>query len=484
MYLVYSCEARHVNLPNLRKPRNVPTSRKHVSSISLSISSHNMHRCNCSTRALECFVKDFSGIAIRQQRAQRFFQHYRSLSTRPPLRQLQTANSASTDDAFIPFDFEAAKWKREDVRRAEKSEDAAQKEREALTSERYDGLDGGEEEWHAEVEITSSDAQAHKGQDRRMDEVRSEALLAKEGLNTGPATPTVPILNLPAISQHIPATTVTPEDTPTDPHAESKKLSPRQIRKLVRIEQGRYKPNSMSNQGKESEDCSTVDEVLGVIEAMQGPSVLKNEKRKASDKDDDSARTAKGKAMQEEDAAKMRKSKDKSKTTATTTDKSTPAPKKERWQIDKAALKQKFGGEGWNPRKRLSPDTLEGIRALHSSDPATYSTQTLAEHFQVTPDAIRRILKSKWQPSAEDSAKRMERWEKRGLKKWAEMAEQGMRPPKKWRAMGVGKDGEDDGGQERKISNGRKGKEVSSWDDAVEAAGRLPKEASFADRIL
>lgn len=92
------------------------------------------------------------------------------------------------------------------------------------------------------------------------------------------------------------------------------------------------------------------------------------------------------------------------------------------WQIQKEALKAKFGGEPWMPRKRLSPDSLNGIRALHDSDPETYSTPVLAQHFKITPEAIRRILKSKWRPNEEEIEDRKRRWEKRG-----ELRRQGIR---------------------------------------------------------
>lgn len=116
---------------------------------------------------------------------------------------------------------------------------------------------------------------------------------------------------------------------------------------------------------------------------------------------------------------------------------SPPAKPQEPWGIQKAALERKFGEKGWNPRKRLSPDTLSGIRALHASNPTVYNVEMLREHFKITPEAIRRILKSKWRPSSEEIEDRMQRWEKRGVRKWSEMAEQGQKPPKKWRALGV-----------------------------------------------
>lgn len=112
---------------------------------------------------------------------------------------------------------------------------------------------------------------------------------------------------------------------------------------------------------------------------------------------------------------------------------------RESWQVQKKALLEKFGSSGWSPRKRLSPDALEGIRMLHSQSPDKYTTPVLADHFQVSPEAIRRILKSKWRPNEEEEAKRRERWDKRGESIWSQMVEIGIKPPKKWREMGVGK---------------------------------------------
>ncbi|KAI0011673.1 hypothetical protein F4779DRAFT_571627 [Xylariaceae sp. FL0662B] len=114
-------------------------------------------------------------------------------------------------------------------------------------------------------------------------------------------------------------------------------------------------------------------------------------------------------------------------------------PQRESWQIQKAALGQKFPG-GWSPRKRLSPDALEGIRALHSQFPEEFTTEVLSQRFQVSPEAIRRILKSKWKPSSEEEIDRQERWFKRGKQIWSQMAELGKKPPRKWRREGVVRD--------------------------------------------
>ncbi|KAI8634198.1 hypothetical protein F5Y19DRAFT_412331 [Xylariaceae sp. FL1651] len=112
------------------------------------------------------------------------------------------------------------------------------------------------------------------------------------------------------------------------------------------------------------------------------------------------------------------------------------AAQKEEWQIQKVALKEKFP-EGWRPRKRLSPDALDGIRALHAQFPEQYTTEVLAGHFEVSAEAIRRILKSKWTPNPEEEARRQERWFNRGKNIWSQMAELGKKPPRRWRREGV-----------------------------------------------
>ena len=150
---------------------------------------------------------------------------------------------------------------------------------------------------------------------------------------------------------------------------------------------------------------------------------------------------------------------------------------REVWQVQKASLERKFGEQGWQPSKRLSPDTIEGIRALHVSDPKNYKTETLAKHFQITPEAIRRILKSKWRPNEDEAEDRRQRWEKRGVKKWKEMAELGVRPPAKWRALGVTSKQ-----QQEKRGKGNQRRER----DEVLFGGSddVPASHSFAGRIL
>lgn len=103
--------------------------------------------------------------------------------------------------------------------------------------------------------------------------------------------------------------------------------------------------------------------------------------------------------------------------------------KREPWQIQKEALQKKFK-EGWHPRKKLSPDTLDTIRHLHATKPEEWTTPALAAQFKVSPESIRRILKSRWTPTSEERQKRQERWQKRHDRIWSHMEQLGLRPRK------------------------------------------------------
>jgi len=65
--------------------------------------------------------------------------------------------------------------------------------------------------------------------------------------------------------------------------------------------------------------------------------------------------------------------------------------------------------EGWAPPHKLSRAAMDGLRALHAHDPDSFSTPILAEKFRVSPEAVRRILKSKWQPTKEQGDRMLER---------------------------------------------------------------------------
>ncbi|KAL5340754.1 hypothetical protein BJX70DRAFT_360294 [Aspergillus crustosus] len=104
--------------------------------------------------------------------------------------------------------------------------------------------------------------------------------------------------------------------------------------------------------------------------------------------------------------------------------------KRDAWEIQKETLKKKFP-DGWSPTKKLSPDAIEGLRHLHSMAPDQFTTSVLAAEFKISPEAIRRILKSKWRASETELESRRKRWEKREERIWSHMSELGLRPHRK-----------------------------------------------------
>jgi hypothetical protein len=76
------------------------------------------------------------------------------------------------------------------------------------------------------------------------------------------------------------------------------------------------------------------------------------------------------------------------------------------------AMKDRFpkqAGISWNPPRKLSRQAIEGLRTLHRHDPDTFSTPMLAERFKISAEAVRRILKSRWEPSREERMRMAER---------------------------------------------------------------------------
>jgi hypothetical protein len=92
------------------------------------------------------------------------------------------------------------------------------------------------------------------------------------------------------------------------------------------------------------------------------------------------------------------------------TDNYTPGsdPTPSRWAQHRASLKEKFP-DGWAPPHKLSRAAMDGLRALHAHDPDTFTTPVLSDKFRVSPEAVRRILRGKWQPTSEQRARLLER---------------------------------------------------------------------------
>lgn len=66
----------------------------------------------------------------------------------------------------------------------------------------------------------------------------------------------------------------------------------------------------------------------------------------------------------------------------------------------RTAMKENFP-EGWAPPRKLSREAMDGLRTLHAHDPEQFSTPMLSDKFQISPEAVRRILKSRWVPNDE-----------------------------------------------------------------------------------
>ncbi len=83
-------------------------------------------------------------------------------------------------------------------------------------------------------------------------------------------------------------------------------------------------------------------------------------------------------------------------------------PTPSRWAQHRASMKAKFP-EGWAPPHKLSRAAMDGLRALHAHDPDTFTTPVLADKFRISPEAVRRILRGKWQPTQEQRVRLLER---------------------------------------------------------------------------
>lgn len=83
-------------------------------------------------------------------------------------------------------------------------------------------------------------------------------------------------------------------------------------------------------------------------------------------------------------------------------------PTPQEYASHRAALKKDFP-EGWKPPRKLSRQAMDGLRELHHYDPQTFSTRVLSDRFKISPEAVRRILKSKWEPTLAQRTKLAER---------------------------------------------------------------------------
>lgn len=80
------------------------------------------------------------------------------------------------------------------------------------------------------------------------------------------------------------------------------------------------------------------------------------------------------------------------------------------WHKREESLRKRYGL--WNPTRKLSRQQMIDIRELKKSAPHLKTVQ-LADHFNVNPESIRRILKSKWVPKDNELESILQRTEKR-----------------------------------------------------------------------
>lgn len=93
--------------------------------------------------------------------------------------------------------------------------------------------------------------------------------------------------------------------------------------------------------------------------------------------------------------------------TAPNTDEQEPLNPPE-WYSHKKAMKKEFPA-GWAPPKRISREAIDLLRLLQRSNPTTYTTPILAERFKISPESVRRILKSQFELSDDEKARREDR---------------------------------------------------------------------------
>ena len=450
-----------------------------------------MPPCTCSIRALEVFVKDFAGASIKHGALRSLLQR-RGLSNSAPLRQADTSTTTTPSSSANVV---SGSWQR------------AGPLQKVQTKELNPGA--LEEAWDSNVEVDEAEPESAN---------RVELVGIVEGIHDEFEAAEDVLLKSEEVAI-----------------AGMSRKSNRLQRKKRRQEDGSWKPVAKERwrveqskeydevvlSGDEAVEVADVSlrasgEAGGLKKRSKAPKESKTDRfkespvavaEKAVEIETSAPKTRRRRISEDVKSGKRRSQSDATKSTKMIAKKHTEpksplrraktSPAKvdiaanpttqwrkrdrEPWQIQKAALGRKFGEQGWQPNKRLSPDTLEGIRALHVSDPMNYNTETLAQHFHITPEAIRRILKSKWRPNEEEAEERRLRWEKRGVKKWSEMAELGIKPPAKWRALGV-KTKEQ---EERRARGGRSRKtDEVLWDISDEAVGVGVGGESFAGRIL
>ncbi|KAJ1913020.1 Required for respiratory growth protein 9 mitochondrial [Tieghemiomyces parasiticus] len=81
----------------------------------------------------------------------------------------------------------------------------------------------------------------------------------------------------------------------------------------------------------------------------------------------------------------------------------------EGWRTRRVELKKTLSDGQWKPTKRVARSTMDRIRFLAANTPDTFTIPRLSHEFKISFEAVRRILKSKFEPSPEAKAKQEEK---------------------------------------------------------------------------
>ncbi|KAI0763124.1 hypothetical protein BD413DRAFT_484514 [Trametes elegans] len=101
------------------------------------------------------------------------------------------------------------------------------------------------------------------------------------------------------------------------------------------------------------------------------------------------------------------------------------APTPHEYVAHRRTMKRKFP-EGWQPPRKVSREAMDSMRHLHQLDPQRFALPVLAEKFRISKEAVRRILKSKWEPTREQRAWLAAR-ERKAREEWKRQQRQGER---------------------------------------------------------
>jgi len=71
------------------------------------------------------------------------------------------------------------------------------------------------------------------------------------------------------------------------------------------------------------------------------------------------------------------------------------------WLRHRFAMKERTEFKYWRPHKKVSREVMDKIRWLHNKLPEEYNAEKLSKHFKISPESIRRILKSRFIPDSE-----------------------------------------------------------------------------------